>query len=590
MTFPEPCFIPAGRQPSCRSCLSVTLWLAMATALVTVFTPLGHCATLIPDVCNATNGTNPVEYQEIYTAGTQIDAESSLGSKLVDPDCELVRIYTTLQVNNRTYAPGAYFPGDDFEPAYTLEQNGSALSLAFVYGRNSQYAETFLSIPVPTRYYSFGTLHAKDAWKADDHQTLKFTIRSDWQSQRCWDVSSTDQRLSFLTHVVNTTLTKCRSRVTQDWQEQEGWLSGNIYVRTPSNQRPDFTFTTFVYGYVHKYRKCENHYTPEELSFHTGRGAFPLDFAVCSEWAELEVHSLALYCLILGVVGLWTFIVVIFFGKLVDGPHLEDVLKARKRLEELRKERSDLKKRIEASTGSSDEEVRKERSRMEETVKKINRIEEDREERSRMFTRFTSITSLFAIISGHYTAAPGRFYPGFPPMLSIAQLCEDSEEHTWSSNPLMRITAKWLHSVEIRSYAYGFLSFLALFLPFLSLPLAGQNHQYDTIRPLVFCHSGAYNTFTLMIFSSLGLLPWLIAALVFTRQHNKQQEKQKTHSEKIQASCEARTCSVILVFFFLCVSFIAFFKIMLFVTFTTIGSVLYHTFIFFGVLAIVKVI
>eukprot|EP00117_Sycon_ciliatum_P031151 scpid71097/ scgid0847/ len=540
MTFPEPCFIPAGRQPSCRSCLSVTLWLAMATALVTVFTPLGHCATLIPDVCNATNGTNPVEYQEIYTAGTQIDAESSLGSKLVDPDCELVRIYTTLQVNNRTYAPGAYFPGDDFEPAYTLEQNGSALSLAFVYGRNSQYAETFLSIPVPTRYYSFGTLHAKDAWKADDHQTLKFTIRSDWQSQRCWDVSSTDQRLSFLTHVVNTTLTKCRSRVTQDWQEQEGWLSGNIYVRTPSNQRPDFTFTTttfttFVYGYVHKYRKCENHYTPEELSFHTGRGAFPLDFAVCSEWAELEVHSLALYCLILGVVGLWTFIVVIFFGKLVDGPYLEEV----------------------------------------------------REGKS---TWFISFWSIIAFISGHYTDAPGPFYPGFPPMLSIAQLCEDSEEHTWSSNPLMRITAKWLHSVEIRSYAYGFLSFLALFLPFLSLPLAGQNHQYDTIRPLVFCHSGAYNTFTLMIFSSLGLLPWLIAALVFTRQHNKQQEKQKTHSEKIQASCEARTCSVILVFFFLCVSFIAFFKIMLFVTFTTIGSVLYHTFIFFGVLAIVKVI
>eukprot|EP00117_Sycon_ciliatum_P011723 scpid67589/ scgid1467/ len=581
MTFPEPCFIPAGRQPSCRSCLSVTLWLAMATALVTVFTPLGHCATLIPDVCNATNGTNPVEYQEIYTAGTQIDAESSLGSKLVDPDCELVRIYTTLQVNNRTYAPGAYFPGDDFEPAYTLEQNGSALSLAFVYGRNSQYAETFLSIPVPTRYYSFGTLHAKDAWKADDHQTLKFTIRSDWQSQRCWDVSSTDQRLSFLTHVVNTTLTKCRSRVTQDWQEQEGWLSGNIYVRTPSNQRPDFTFTTFVYGYVHKYRKCENHYTPEELSFHTGRGAFPLDFAVCSEWAELEVHSLALYCLILGVVGLWTFIVVIFFGKLVDGPRLDDVVKARGELTKTRKNIERLKK----ITRKESEEI--------ERIKKLRELknkEAELEERSRMCTRFTSITSLFAIISGHYTAAPGRFYPGFPPMLSIAQLCEDSEEHTWSSNPLMRITAKWLHSVEIRSYAYGFLSFLALFLPFLSLPLAGQNHQYDTIRPLVFCHSGAYNTFTLMIFSSLGLLPWLIAALVFTRQHNKQQEKQKTHSEKIQASCEARTCSVILVFFFLCVSFIAFFKIMLFVTFTTIGSVLYHTFIFFGVLAIVKVI
>eukprot|EP00117_Sycon_ciliatum_P042592 scpid68097/ scgid5937/ len=575
MTFPEPCFIPAGRQPSCRSCLSVTLWLAMATALVTVFTPLGHCATLIPDVCNATNGTNPVEYQEIYTAGTQIDAESSLGSKLVDPDCELVRIYTTLQVNNRTYAPGAYFPGDDFEPAYTLEQNGSALSLAFVYGRNSQYAETFLSIPVPTRYYSFGTLHAKDAWKADDHQTLKFTIRSDWQSQRCWDVSSTDQRLSFLTHVVNTTLTKCRSRVTQDWQEQEGWLSGNIYVRTPSNQRPDFTFTTFVYGYVHKYRKCENHYTPEELSFHTGRGAFPLDFAVCSEWAELEVHSLALYCLILGVVGLWTFIVVIFFGKLVDGPRLDDVVKARGELTKTRK-------KIKSLASNESEEI--ERT---EELKELEKEEAELEKRSRMFT---SITSLFAIISGHYTAAPGRFYPGFPPMLSIAQLCEDSEEHTWSSNPLMRITAKWLHSVEIRSYAYGFLSFLALFLPFLSLPLAGQNHQYDTIRPLVFCHSGAYNTFTLMIFSSLGLLPWLIAALVFTRQHNKQQEKQKTHSEKIQASCEARTCSVILVFFFLCVSFIAFFKIMLFVTFTTIGSVLYHTFIFFGVLAIVKVI
>eukprot|EP00117_Sycon_ciliatum_P019773 scpid85470/ scgid4917/ len=387
MTFPEPCFIPAGRQPSCRSCLSVTLWLAMATALVTVFTPLGHCATLIPDVCNATNGTNPVEYQEIYTAGTQIDAESSLGSKLVDPDCELVRIYTTLQVNNRTYAPGAYFPGDDFEPAYTLEQNGSALSLAFVYGRNSQYAETFLSIPVPTRYYSFGTLHAKDAWKADDHQTLKFTIRSDWQSQRCWDVSSTDQRLSFLTHVVNTTLTKCRSRVTQDWQEQEGWLSGNIYVRTPSNQRPDFTFTTttfttFVYGYVHKYRKCENHYTAEEFSVLTGPGAFPLEFTVCSGWVELEVHYHYLYTLI-GVAGITTFIVVLFLAQIFEGPYFEELL-----------------------AGSS-----------------------------------KTPTSLKDFLAGMYTPVP-VFHTGFPQMLSIAHLCEES---TCTSRPLMLLTAKWLH-------------------------------------------------------------------------------------------------------------------------------------------------
>ena len=310
MTFPEPCFIPAGRQPSCRSCLSVTLWLAMATALMAVFTPLGHCATLIPDVCN---GTNPVEYHRIDTAGTQIDAESSLGNKLVDPDWELVRIYTTLQVNNRTYAPGYDLP-DGFEPAYTLEKNGSALSLAFVHSRNFQYTENFLAIPVPTRYYSLGVLHTKDAWKANDGQTLKFIIRSDWQSQRCWSASSTDQRLSFLTHVVNTTLTKCWKRVTQD---QEGWLSGNIYVRTASNERAGDVFPyMLVHGYVYKYMKCENHYAPDELSFHTVLGAFPLNFTVCSGWVELKERSLdkALY-IVIGIAGLPTFVVIIFIFK-----------------------------------------------------------------------------------------------------------------------------------------------------------------------------------------------------------------------------------------------------------------------------------
>eukprot|EP00117_Sycon_ciliatum_P004305 scpid45385/ scgid8741/ len=257
------------------------IYLRFTVCLTTLYLLVGllsfaDCAVYdIPKICN---GINPVQYQGIDTEGSQIDAEISLGKKLADTHWQLVRIYTTLEVDNHTYAPG-YCPIDGYRPAHEMETNGSWLSLAFVYGRDAGYAESFLSIPAQTRFYSLGILHARDAWKANDHQTLRLSV----QSQSCWDASNAEQRLSFITHVVNTTLTKVWRRVTKGL-----WLSGTIYIRSPSNQRLGGTFPhiALLYGYVYKYMKCDNLYI-EDGEFYDE--SLAPNFTLCSRWVELDV-------------------------------------------------------------------------------------------------------------------------------------------------------------------------------------------------------------------------------------------------------------------------------------------------------------
>eukprot|EP00117_Sycon_ciliatum_P010540 scpid22612/ scgid12407/ len=240
----------------------------------------GECAYSIPYVCD---GINPLDSHGIKTESKALNrrivAEASLGEKLADPELEMVHIYCILNVNNVTYVPG-YCPGSGRKAAYELKDgSGETLPLAFVYGRNADYTETFLDIFAPTRYYSLSSLTKKVAWKAEDGQTLNFSLATDRRSQDCWQQSTSDQRLSFILRLVNRTLTSSWRRVTRGQ-----WLPGNIYTRETSEKRKGLGWP-YPYGFIHRYTKCDNAYLPDDIEYDDSS---LLNFSMCSHWKPVE--------------------------------------------------------------------------------------------------------------------------------------------------------------------------------------------------------------------------------------------------------------------------------------------------------------
>ena len=132
----------------------------------------------LPGVCQ---GKNPIRYLGISKpVGTPHAAEHSLGLKLNNADLEIIRVYCTLRIGNTTYAPGEC-PGGGQRSVDDLS-NGTA-HLAYVFSRDTMYANTYLSIQAPIRYYSLSLFSRNVAWRASENQTLELEIANDDENQ-----------------------------------------------------------------------------------------------------------------------------------------------------------------------------------------------------------------------------------------------------------------------------------------------------------------------------------------------------------------------------------------------------------------------
>ena len=269
----------------------------------------------IPEACQ---GINPVNYLRIDSSDTQPMAELDLGRKLNDEDIKIIRIYSTLQVDDTIFAPGAC-PGGQFRPADELA-NGS-VSLAYVYTRaDSIYARTYLKIQAPIRYYSMGTLSKFVAWRAEENQILQLAVANDSGSAECWNQCNDHQKLAFIHRQVNKTLT----RILQQVDRTTEYLDGTIHVRMPGDDTV-FGRWPFPFGKEYDYHTCRTSLIPLSVSLFNSS---TLNYTICSHWAadntvgtwfteELAITFNVFFSLMscLAFYGLWPWFCGVFYRK-----------------------------------------------------------------------------------------------------------------------------------------------------------------------------------------------------------------------------------------------------------------------------------
>ena len=229
----------------------------------------------IPTVCR---GQNPVVYVGIAgVIGTQRDSEHSLGLKLNNADLEIIRVYCTLRIGNTTYAPGEC-PGGGQRSVDDLS-NGTA-HLAYVFSRDTMYANTYLSIQAPIRYYSLGLLSRNVAWRASENQTLELEIANDDENQQCWMESNEHQRKALIHWRVQRTLRDLAHLANRSLSH----LEGSVLIRVDS-QMAVFGLWPFPFGKDFIYEACKRSLLPIDVSL---ENISSLNYTFCSHWADRE--------------------------------------------------------------------------------------------------------------------------------------------------------------------------------------------------------------------------------------------------------------------------------------------------------------
>lgn len=228
----------------------------------------------IPEVCD---GDNPLQYLGVADATDQRRAEYNLGMKLADDGLDVIHVYCLLEHGTTVYAPGQC-PADGRVPSGSMP--GQHAPLAYAFGRNGTFGQTYVSIRAPVRYYSLGTLSEKVAWRQDG-QTLRLAIGEDKRSRECWNASNAHQRTAFIHHRLNQTLTELLRRVNR----QSQGLVGTLFPRDYAQNKDWLNSWPFAFGSNYIYRRCDVTFLPPDVSLDN---ASDLNYTLCSEWQEVD--------------------------------------------------------------------------------------------------------------------------------------------------------------------------------------------------------------------------------------------------------------------------------------------------------------
>ena len=229
----------------------------------------------LPGVCQ---GENPIRYLGISKpVGTSRAAEHSLGLKLNNADLEIIRVYCTLRIGNATYAPGEC-PGGGQRSVDDLS-NGTA-HLAYVFSRDTMYANTYLSIQAPIRYYSLSLFSRNVAWRASENQTLELKIANDDGSQQCWMESNEHQRKALIHWRVQRTLRDLAHLTNRSLSH----LEGTVLIRVDA-PKSAFSLWPFPFGKEYTYQACQRSYFPLNVSL---ENMSSLNYTFCSHWQDID--------------------------------------------------------------------------------------------------------------------------------------------------------------------------------------------------------------------------------------------------------------------------------------------------------------